>query len=248
MKFRETAEMDDTDPLLYTGPLIDPKTGKLISSDPSKDDDKELHAGDEVPDDEIETSPIAQQTKKAKTQEAVLEWVTVLQNEFDEVVGMNFGPDEGEAVTAKELAHNSQQTSDSYLNMTIGRNLVENKDKGMSKIKDDTYMEAGLVEKENPKKKYTTYGEADKGKKSPPQPPPDIPSKGYHAPGSPKGMQDSIKDFMNLGASKIVLERKKEMDEKIASKSYVQEPAKEEKLNESPLKTFNKALGKKQLW
>ena len=53
---------------------------------------------------------------------------------------------------------------------------------------------------------------------------------------------------MNLGASKVVLERKKEFDEKVASKAYQQEPPKEQKLTETPIKSFHKALGKKQLW
>ena len=232
MKFLETMDFDDTDPGIYTGaPKIDPKTGKPLDKkgkevDPNENplSDNDIHDMSAVSDDEINKGP-SQIVKLRKDQEPskkeeIQEWVTILQNEFDEYVGMDFGltAEEGNALKSggKDI-----QVSDTYINMAIG-NLVESQTKGNTmpskKIITDTLQEVGL----KPKLHETPKDEPPK----------------------------TMKDFMNLGASKVVAERKKEVDQRVQDRTLNEIPeTKENTLNETPMKTYQKKLSNpKQPW
>jgi len=215
MKIKETADMDATNPLGYTGPSkVDPKTGAITSQD--TDDDDDVHDDSEIKPSELATSPQTSLTVRAR--KTVQEWISVSEDEFGNIASFDFGLTKEEAPEVKYAA-SGLSVSDSYIAKNIGT-LSEDKGKKMAKNKilTDTLREVGLKPRLDEKK-------PDESK--------------------------SIKDFMNLGASKIVEDRKKAINERYeANKAAIVEDAKkpEEKKSESTLKTYFKASQTKKVW
>lgn len=216
MKIKETADMDATDPLLYTGPSkVDPKTGAIISDD---EDDDDRHDASKVKTDELVMSPQAKLTALGKaTPKTVQEWISVSEDEFGNIESFDFGLTKEEAPEVKHAA-SGLSVSDSYVAKNIGT-LSEDRGNKMAKNKilTDTLREVGLKPRLDEKKPEE---------------------------------QKSIKDFMNLGASTIVADYKKAINERYeANRAPVVEEAKpEEKKTESPLKTYFKASQTKKVW
>lgn len=136
MKFNETAEMDDTDPLNYTGPENDDK---------EDDEDEDRHKMDKVSPKEVANSPLVK--FKKQTTEALDEWINVIENPYGDIVSMNFGLTKEEAGDLKTPS--GLMVSDSYL-QTIKVQEIEKKETPMSSTKailNDELTNVGLNKK-----------------------------------------------------------------------------------------------------